>query len=247
MVKGKKAKKAYKRKILINLSILIIILGIVAGIGLKSSYFLIQNVEVKNNKIVTKEEVEVLSKLKGKNIFLLSKESIINNIKTNPYIESVEIKRNFPSKVSVKINEKKIGAFIKLNEGYVNVDNDGKMVQIVSEPLEGKVPELKSIPVNKYTPNQYVYNKVEQQEALKACLKLLDIDECHGVFSALDVSDPYNIKLISSTGSEFNVGSKVNLDYKISYAISILNYDEVKNQKGYIKVLDDGTATFKKY
>ena len=247
MGKGKKVKKAYKRKILINLSILIIILGIVAGIGLKSSYFLIQKVEVTNNKIVTKEEIEILSKLKGKNIFLLNKENSINNIKTNPYIESVEIKRNFPSKVSVKVNEKKIGAFIKLNEGYVNIDDEGKMVQIVSESLEGKVPILKNIPINKYTPNEYVYNKVEQQEALKACLKLLDLKECHGVFKELDISDPYNIKLTSSTEVEFNVGSKVNIDYKISYALSILNSNDIKNQKGYVKVLDDGTATFKKY
>lgn len=246
MASGKKKKKAYKRKILINLSLLIVIFGIVAGIALKSSYFLVTNVVIKNNKVVTKEEIKILSKLEGKNIFLLDKESTIKNIKQNPYIENVEVQRSIPSKVTLDIKEKKIGAVIKLDEGYVNVDDNGKMVQIVSKFPEDKIPMLVNVPVKKYIPSGEVYEKEEQKSALKACLKVLTLDEVNSVFSSLDVSDPHNITLTTSEGVRVNIGSQDNIEYKLGYAISILNKEEVKNQKGYIKVLDDGIATFKK-
>ncbi|KMT21407.1 cell division protein FtsQ/DivIB [Clostridium cylindrosporum] len=246
MASGKSKKRAKKRKVLINLSLLLIILGIVAGVGLKSSYFLINDIKVNNNRVISKEEIEILAKLNGRNIFLLDKKAAISEIESHPYVESVKITRNFPSSVTVDVTEKKIGAVINLKEGYVNVDENGKMVQVVSKFPQGKIPILEKIPVTKYVPNGFVFDKEEQRRALKTCIQVLDNREINSVFTALDVSDPFNITFTTSNGTRINIGTESNIDYKIGLAISILNKDEVKNQKGYIKILGNGTAAFKK-
>lgn len=241
----KKKKKAAKRKLLINLSLLLIILGIVAGVGLKSSYFLIKEVKVKNNKVVTKEEIQSLSNLKGKNIFLINKESISKGIKAHPYIDDVKLERGFPSSVTVDIKEKKISAGIKLKEGYVNVDENGKMVQKITNFPLGKLPLIENISAAEYKANANVYKDENQISALKECLAVIDNNQLNTVFAAVDVSDPFNIKLTTPSSIIVDVGSKNNINYKISLAISVLNSEEVKNKKGYMKVLDNGTATFK--
>ncbi|MEG0370786.1 MAG: FtsQ-type POTRA domain-containing protein [Clostridium sp.] len=243
---AKKKIKANKRKVLVNLSLLFIILGVVAGVSLKSSYFLIKNIEVKNNNVISKEEIQVLSKLKDKNIFLLNKESTISDIKTNPYIGNAQISRKLPSTIVIDVSEKKIGAAIKLQEGYVNIDENGKMVQIVSKFPEGKLPILINVPVTGYVANGSVFKKEEQVNALRECVKVLSKGEINSMFSSLDVSDPFNVIFISPKGNIVNIGSVNNIEYKIGYAISILNSDEVKNQTGEIKILDNGRATFKK-
>lgn len=241
---SRKKKKNHKKKLLINLSLLLVILGIVAGISLKSSYFFIKNIEIKNNKIVTNDEIEKLSQLKGKNIFLLNKENTVASILKNPYIENVEIARSIPSSVTLTIEEKKIGAAIKLPEGYVSVDENGKMVKILTDFPVGKIPIIKNIDAKKYIPNQEVLKNEDQKNALKACLKVLNTDKAKSVFSEIDVQDPFNVRIFTSSGIEANIGNHVNVEYRISLVISMLNDDRIKNKKGYIVAMDSG-GTFK--
>lgn len=244
---SRKKRKKQKKKLLINLSLLLVIIGIVAGITLKSSYFFVGSVEVLNNNLATKEEIEKISKVNGKNIFLLNKENTVKEILKNPYIESAEITRKLPSKIIIDVKEKKIGAAIKLPEGYVSVDDKGKMVQIVSNFPEGKIPILKNVDVKKYVLNEDVIKDKTKQNALKECLKVLVIDKTKGIFSEIDVSDPFNILLFTNSGVEANVGGYSNLEYKISFLISVLNDEKYKGKKGYIKVLENGTGSFKAY
>ncbi|MEF9933726.1 MAG: FtsQ-type POTRA domain-containing protein [Clostridium sp.] len=242
----KKKKKANKRKVLIYLSLLLIILGIVAGVGLKSSYFLISNIEVKGESIVTKEEVQVLSDLKDKNIFLINKDKVSELVKSNPYIENVNISRKLPSTVVIDVKEKKIGAIIKMKEGYVNIDEFGKMVQVVSKFPGGNLPELINTGVDKYTPNQNVFKKQEQINAFNKCSNAIASSKECTVFKKIDMTSPYDIKLYTQNETVISIGSVNNIEYKLGYAISILNSSQVKNQKGEIKILDSGSATFKK-
>lgn len=241
---SRKKRKKQKKKLLINLSLFLVIIGIVAGITLKSSYFFVESVEISNNNLVSKEEIQEISKVKGKNIFLLNKENTKENILGNPYIESVEITRKLPSKINIKVVEKKIGAAIKLSEGYISVDSKGKMIQIVSEIPKG-IPILKNVDVKKYKLNEDVVKDKDKQKALIECLSVLVIDKTKNIFSEIDVSDPFNILFFTSTGIEASIGGYTNLEYKVSLLISTLKEETVKGKKGYIKVLDNGTASFK--
>lgn len=244
---SRKKRKKQKKKLLINLSLFLVIIGIVAGVTLKSSYFFVESIEVVNNSLVGKEEIKKISKAAGKNIFLLNKENTIKEILNNPYIESVEITRKLPSKIIIDVKEKKIGAAIKLSEGYVSIDDKGRMIQIVSNFPAEKIPILKNVDVKKYVLNEDVIKNKYKQDALKECLKVLVKDKTKAVFSEIDVSDPFNILFFTNSGIEANLGGYTDLEYKVSLLMSVLTEDRVKGKKGYIKVLDNGTASFKEY
>ena len=67
----------------------------------------IREIHVLNNSFLTKNQVKKdLSFLYEKNIFLLNKKEIINEISQNSFIKSLEIKKIFPNKIQVKVYEK---------------------------------------------------------------------------------------------------------------------------------------------
>ena len=92
--KQKRTRKLIKMGILL----LIIIGGIV--FSLVSPLFNITDIIVNNNIQISTENIISLSQLqKGQNIFKFNKNKVIEDIKTNPYIEDVKIVRKIPNKI----------------------------------------------------------------------------------------------------------------------------------------------------
>ncbi|MEF9952666.1 MAG: cell division protein FtsQ/DivIB, partial [Clostridium sp.] len=148
--------------------------------------------------------------------------------------------------IVIDVKEKKIGAIIKIKEGYVNIDEFGKMVQVVSKFPKGNLPELINTNVDKYTPSQNVFKKQDQINAFNKCVGVIASSKEASVFKKIDMTNPYDIKLYTQNETVVSIGSTNNIEYKLGYAISILKEPQVKNQKGEVKILDNGTATFKK-
>jgi cell division protein FtsQ len=239
--------KNLKKRLLLVFSFSLICLIIIVFAALKSDYFVIKNVEVQNNLFVTKEEISLLSELKGKNIFLINKNKTKQFILLNPYIEKVTIKRNLPSTVIIDIVEKKIRGIVKFNNGLINIDANGKMVQIVNRFPNGKIPLIFGVKVNKFIPNQdLIKNDENKQAALIAAMTVSDYNESKYVFYSIDVNDPFNIILKTNNGHVIKIGDWTNINYKIAYAISILKSPEVKDFKGFIQIQSDGSAILKK-
>ena len=87
----------------------------------------IREIHVLNNSFLTKNQVKKdLSFLYEKNIFLLNKKEIINEISQNSFIKSLEIKKIFPNKIQVKVYEKIPIAIIqnKKKKYYFTDNND---------------------------------------------------------------------------------------------------------------------------
>ncbi len=87
----------------------------------------IREIQIINNSFLTKNQVKNdLSFLYEKNIFLLNKNEIRNEISQNSFIKSLEIKKIFPNKIQVKVYEKKPIAIIqnKKKKYYFTDNND---------------------------------------------------------------------------------------------------------------------------
>lgn len=235
-----------KKTILIGCFFLICIIMIIFA-ALKSDYFVIKNVLVQNNLFVSKEEITLLSELKGKNIFLIDKNKTKQKILINPYIEKVVVKRKFPSTVILNVTEKKIKGVIKYKDQVINIDGDGKMVQIVNRFPNGKIPLILGIKTPQFIPNEcLIKNDQNKLSALKAALTVSDYNESRYIFYSIDVTDPFNIVLKTNDGHIIKIGDWTNIEYKISYAISILKSPSIKGLNGYIQIEGDGNAIFKK-
>lgn len=248
MTKDNLEKKIEKRKRLIMMYIMLIFIGLLVSTSLKSNYFTIKNVIVEKNSFVSQEEVIALSELQKKNIFVFNKSNSVERIKTNPYIKDVNISRKLPSTVIINVEEKQIKGLVKLKTSFINIDKDGNMVQIVDKFPNGKVPLIEGIKVDQYILNKNIANGNEVVlSALTSVLKITDYKECKNLFYSIDLSDPYSITMKTKDGVLIKIGDWTNLEYKLAYALVVLQSPIAKENKGYIEIEPDGTAVFKNY
>lgn len=109
------------------ISIVLIVYGVwhIYNELLTSSYLKIKEVKVVGNIKLSRSEVLELSGIAiGDNILAIDSGDIKGNIKANPWIADVRVKRNFPDRVSIEIQERKPVAFINL-DGLYYVDETG--------------------------------------------------------------------------------------------------------------------------
>lgn len=137
----KKEKVVRKRKTIINknsklsllfkISTVAIIIIVAFIVFLKSSIFNIKEimVTIDNNSTLTESEIIELSNIAVRqNMYSISKKASIENLKTNSYVESVNIKRKIPNKIVIKVVEREIAFQIETSNGYIYIDNQGVVV-----------------------------------------------------------------------------------------------------------------------
>ena len=135
-VSNNKRKINYKiKKKIIGIAILIsIIVIIVVGLIMffRSPIFNIKevNVKIQNNKILTESRIKDLAQINvGQNMYSISKKKITESIKTDSYVESVEIKRVLPDKVEINIEERTVKFQLQQDGQYIYIDNQGYILQ----------------------------------------------------------------------------------------------------------------------
>ncbi|HAG50188.1 MAG: hypothetical protein A2X87_07415 [Deltaproteobacteria bacterium GWC2_42_51] len=109
------------------ISIVLIVYGVwhIYNELLASSYLKIKEVKVVGNiKLSRSEALELSGIAVGDNILAIDSGDIKDNIKANPWIADVRVKRNFPDRISIEIQERKPVAFINL-DGLYYVDETG--------------------------------------------------------------------------------------------------------------------------
>lgn len=238
MSKDRIEKKIRARRRILKIFLLIIFIAAISILLFKSEYFNIRNVVVENNNYVSVEEITVLSEIKGVNIFLVKKNKLEDNVKKNPYIESIDIKRRFPSTLVVRVKEKKIKGMIKFQNSFINIDSKGKMVQVINKFPNGEIPLIEGIKVEQYAPGlNLINNDSIKQTSLEAVLEVSDYKEYNGLIYSINIEDSYNIILKTVNGLFIKIGDWTDLENKLAYAYNVLNSDNVKGKNGTIEVL----------
>lgn len=242
---GKVEKKIKRKKVFFSLSFFIIFLGVLCLFLFKSNYFNITVVSVENNNIVSADEIKALAKLEGKNIFLVDLNQLEKKIQYNPYIDSVEIVRKYPNKITIRLQEKKIMGLIKYKNVFINIDNEGNMIQTVDKFPDCKIPLIEGIEVKEYIPKKPIFESGDiKLKALKAAFKVNEYKEYKNLIYSIDIGDPYNISYKTKDGIVINVGDFNNMEYKLACAYSVLK-SNIPNKNGYIQINSDGTAIYK--
>ena len=86
-----------------------------------------------------------LSKLQiGQNLFRFNKNKVEKEIKTNPYVESVSVKRKLPNKIEITIEERNRNYNVEFLNGYAYINNQGYILEISEQKLEG-IPVIQGI------------------------------------------------------------------------------------------------------
>ena len=97
----------------------------VYGQATGSEYLSIKGIAVSGVERVAREDIVDLSGIKeGQNILAFSEDAVIANLKSNPWIESAEVDRNFPDTVEIIVKERAPVVLVKLEALYL-MDSQG--------------------------------------------------------------------------------------------------------------------------
>lgn len=239
-----KKKKRIKRMLKFTALLIIIIAGII--FALVSPIFNIKEIDVSNNEQIKTETIVSLSQLNlGQNIFKFNKNKVNKNIKTNAYIESVEIKRKLPNKVQIQIEERKQEYNVEFLNGYAYINNQGYILQISEE--KQALPTIQGIS----TPDEQIVegNRLnsEDLEKLEVIIQIMNICknyELDSKITNIDIStkDEYTLYLEEEKKTIY-LGDKSNLSNKMLYVQVII--EENRGKEGAIFVNGDLNNNFK--
>jgi len=105
-------------------------------------YFRVREVEVEGRQMISKEALLSLTAVEGMpNLFSIELKEVVKRLESHPWIERVQVKKIFPNKILVQIEEKKPMAIIQLGELYY-IDNKGEIFSPVGERDQYNYPYL---------------------------------------------------------------------------------------------------------
>jgi FtsQ-type POTRA domain protein len=180
-----------------------------------TDYFKIQEVLIEGQSKLLKQDIATqLEHMKGKNIVYLNTNEIENLIKTDVRVKKVSVRKLFPSKIEVILEERKPYAYVKKGDKTLLADKD---LNIYGDILEDP---SKNIPVIEYTSD-------ESLAQIKTILSKIKNKDFYAMISEIRQSEKNyeivlinNVKIITDT---LVTEKKYNDAYKL--------YERIKKEK----------------
>ena len=174
----------------INVLILLFLLAGMMFFGkrfIDTDYFKVQEVLIKGEfKLLKQDIVTKLEQMKGKNIVYLNTNEIENLIKKDARVKKVSVKKLFPSKIEVTLEEKQPYVYVKKGDETLLADKD---LVIYGDILEDP---SRNIPVIEYTND-------ESLNAIKTILSKIKNKDFYAMISEIRQSEKnYEILLINN-------------------------------------------------
>ena len=105
-------------------------------------YFRVREVEVEGGQKVNKETLLSLAAVEGMpNLFSVNLKEVVRGLESHPWIDQVRVRKVFPNKILIQIEEKKPMAIIQLEELYY-IDIKGEIFSPVRNRDEYNYPYL---------------------------------------------------------------------------------------------------------
>ena len=245
----KQAKKERKKKKLKKIIKLITLFLLIIGgfvFALVSPIFNIKEIQVSNNNQIATETIISLSQLQlGQNLFRFNKNKIEKEIKTNPYIESVTIKRKIPSKIEISVKERNRNYNVEFLNGYAYINNQGYILEISDQKLD--LPTIQGISTDAEQIVEGNRLNTEDLEKIETVIQIMNICKNYELdqkVSAIDITNKNNyIIYMNEEKKIINLGDESNLSTKMLYVPTILKENEGK--EGTIYVNGDINNNFK--
>ena len=174
----------------INVLILLFLLAGMMFFGkrfIDTDYFKVQEVLIKGEfKLLKQDIVTKLEQMKGKNIVYLNTNEIESLIKKDARVKKVSVKKLFPSKIEVTLEEKQPYVYVKKGDETLLAD---KNLVIYGDILEDP---SRNIPVIEYTND-------ESLNAIKTILSKIRNKDFYAMISEIRQSEKnYEILLINN-------------------------------------------------
>ena len=234
----KKQEKAIKKrkkvlKILKCLTLLAIVIGGIVY-ALLSPIFNVKEIEVVGNSKISSEIITSLSGINiDQNMFSFRTSESKEKIKQNAYIDTVDIHRNLPDKISIEVTERKATYMIKFGNAYAYITTQGYILEITNEKAD--IPVL----IGYETIDEKIQegNRLDTSdlEKLNDILKIMEAasnssQKLTTLITQIDIFDRTNyIIYLEKEKKQIYFGDVTNLSTKILWIDQILE-EEKKNE-----------------
>ena len=238
-VKKKRKKKIIRR---IILGFFVFIIGIIIFIY-KAPIFNLKKIDINGLVTITNESLQ--EKLKyniGQNIFTINYSKIEKDIKENPYIKEVKIRKKGINKIGIDIVENNIAYYFESNGKIKSINNEGVIVEEV-ENLDGRnLTKLTGIDLTEKGIGDKITEDYELPEVLDTFYKMIEVMPEEFYFSEINISDlNYIICYIGDV--EIKLGDSSDLIDKVNIALNLIENGTIS--KGYIDMSFNGSPVIK--
>lgn len=240
-------KKRKRKKITLTFVIIMLVVGAIFAYLLVSPSFNIQEITVKGNKQLTRQQVLTMAEIKqGDNIF--SKIGIVTKVrlKQNGYIEDAKINKIYPNKIEIEVTERQKQFQIKTEtEGYVYIDEQGYILAYGVDKFE--IPTIIGMDIKQADVST---KKRLDEKDLDKMENILQIrEQCKNIeiadkITQYQVENEYIVSL-ENDGITINLGDASNLKNRMYYVNGILKKEA--GNKGTIYVdgnLNEGFSAY---
>ncbi len=204
----------------------------------QSAFFNISHISVTGNKVLTTEEIVSHSGLKtGEHIYKANMTLAQNLISTDPWVDTVAVRRRLPSTVVIEVKERVAIAVVPVEGGVLQVDAKGFVLKR-QKLLEGlalmTIGGVADIPDN-ILPGQQI-NSAALTKGLSVVSHMTK--DAAGVISEVDVTNTQQIILQNIYGIEWRIGDGSNFMTKFNICNQITADEEAAGRLGKIIYID---------
>ena len=216
------AKKKKKRSLFAPISVLLVGVAIIFGMGV---FFRVQNIEVNGAVSYTDEEVIEASGIDiGDNLFFINRFSASSRIFARlPFVEEASIERILPNKLIITVDESFALAYVNWEGQDWMMTGNCKLLGTGNESeLNGLIHVLNVTPVD---PKAGETMTVSQEESLKlsylqALLHAMQLAGMTQDVTDLDMQNPANPSFRYLDRFNVRMGPSENTDYKLRMLLS---------------------------
>lgn len=194
----------------------------------------------------TKTDSSAIIKASGitydQNIFRLNIKKSKQAVRKLPYIDDLKIIRSMPGNVEIRVTERVPVACVKYGNGYVLIDNEGRLLETIKESL-GYI-EVVGIDIsNKKIAD--VLSETDKNKITAMTEVLAALDECGLTdrISVMNIKNENNVTFIVDGNKNVITGGNYRLDYKLRMLeTAVANI--LESEAGTIDLSNEGEALF---
>lgn len=252
-----KRKKDRKRQNRIVLAMLFVLT--VALIGVLSAFVLkINAIEVTGSEKYNSKDVLTAAGLEeGDSMLLINANTMEDKIKFRlPYIENAEIKRVWPDKISVVLEDAKATLAIDTGKGYVLLNNDCKVLEDSAPVLKNGCALIKGVTIESAEPGKTVVfterlstedfikltNELEKNEIRN--ISCFDLTSISSIVITIDHRIEVRLGTLAGAVEKFRFGKKVIEETVASDKKHAMLIDITDDGKAYVRAKDDNNVNF---
>lgn len=199
------------------LVILMLLLAITGLVYIGTESFEIQEITIIGNEKFQKDDIIKRSGISyNQNILKLDKGLVKDRIETEPYLEVVSIKSNYPDEVIITIREKEAAAIIPYLNSYFIIDVDCNIMEITDKLDDVQYPLIQGVQVNSFVVGKKLVAEEEYQvKVLSRILESIELLELENQISEIMLDDPDDVKMLLTDGIRTRIGQAIEVDEKL--------------------------------